>query len=236
MKRFRQVARFALGIIGSLFLLVAILAFSARSSIAYTQQGMLLRAAPYAPVVKSQLTELWPGMPLPSFIAAQIEQESLWNPRAELKTSREYGFGFGQFTITPRFNAFEEVKAMHPKLRDWAYEDRFNPTKQIIAVIVKDHGLYRQCRPLMATDFERLACVGASYNGGYGGFVSDRRLCGNTQGCDPTLWFGNVERTSMKSRQRWQGYGKSGFEINREYPVNTLKVRRPKYVPLFDGG
>jgi membrane-bound lytic murein transglycosylase MltF len=198
------------------------------------EQKMLDRAKPYAGVVKEQLALVWPGMPLPSFIAAQIEQESLWNPRAELKTSREYGFGFGQFTITARFNAFEEVKAMHPGLRDWKYEDRFDPNRQILAVIVKDYGLYRQCRPLMATDYERLACVGASYNGGFGGFTSDRRLCGNTQGCDPTLWFGHVERTSMKSRQKWQGYGRSAFEINREYPVNTLRVRRAKYVPLFE--
>lgn len=199
------------------------------------EQRMLAKAKPYFGIVQNAIDEAWPDMPYPSFIAAQIEQESLWNPRAELKTSREYGFGFGQFTITSRFNAFNEVKAMHPKLRNWAYEDRFNPDMQALAVVVKDRANFRLCHPLMATDYESLACTAASYNGGYGGFTSDRRLCSNTEGCNPRYWFGHVEKTSLKSREKWNGYGKSAFEINREYPVNVLKVRRTKYVPYFEG-
>lgn len=217
--------------------LLFLLTFVASMAHAMTgsEEKMLMRALVYKANFDGAMAQVWPDMPMPSFIAAQIEQESFWNPRAELKTSREYGFGFGQFTITQRFNAFEEVKGMSSLLRDWQYEDRFNPQKQIIAVFVKDRANYRNCRPLMVNDFERLACVGASYNGGYGGFLSDRRLCANTKGCDPQKWFGNVETTSLKSKTKWQGYGKSAFDINREYPVNTLKVRRPKYVPYYEG-
>ena len=196
-------------------------------------EKMILRATPYVSVFNEARTQVWPDLPMPSFIAAQIEQESFWNPRAELKTAREYGFGFGQLTITSRFNAFSEVKAMSPLLRDWKYDDRFDPRMQIIAVFVKDHANYRNCRPLMVDDFERLACVGVTYNGGYGGFLSDRRLCANTAGCDPTKWFGNVENTSLKSRTKWQGYGQSPFEINRAYARNTMKIRRPKYESIF---
>jgi hypothetical protein len=205
------------------------------SAIPNTDASMLAKAQPYIQTLKQEIANLWPDMPIPSYFAAQIEQESLWNPRAELKTAREYGFGFGQFTITPKFNAFTEVKAMSPRLKSWDYDDRFNPQMQIIAVIVKNKANYVGCKPLMKNDWESMACVAASYNGGYGGFVSDRRLCGNTKGCDPGKWWGNVENTSLKSRTKWQGYGKSAYEINREYPILVLKTRRAKWVNVFEG-
>ncbi len=216
-------------------LLIAMVWATAAHALTASETKMLNKAKPYFPVVLQELAIAWPDMPYPSYIPAQIEQESLWNPRAELKTSREYGFGFGQFTITSRFNAFNEVKAMDPRLKNWSYDDRFNPEKQILAVIVKNRQNFKACRPLMQDDWNRLACAAASYNGGYGGFVSDRRLCSNTAGCNPRIWWGNVENTSLKSRTKWNGYGKSAYEINREYPVNTMKVRRPKYVPCFEG-
>lgn len=200
-----------------------------------SETKMIAKAQPYFPTVLEALADLWPDMPVPSYIPAQIEQESLWNPKAELKTSREYGFGFGQFTITSAFNAFNEVKAMDKSLKSWTYADRFNPTMQIYAVVVKNRQNYRGCSPLMANAWESLACAAASYNGGYGGFTSDRRLCSNTKGCNPRIWWGNVENTSLKSRTKWNGYGASAFDINRQYPIQTLKVKRPKYVPYFEG-
>lgn len=216
-------------------LFIAMVWATACLALTKSELTMLNKAKPYFPQIDTALAQAWPDMPLPSYIPAQIEQESLWNPRAELKTSREYGFGFGQFTITSKFNAFNEVRAMDPRLKNWAYEDRFNPAMQILAVVVKNRQNFKACRPLMRDDWNRMACTAASYNGGYGGFVSDRRLCSNTKGCDPFVWWGNVENTSLKSRTKWNGYGKSAYEINREYPVNTLKVRRPKYVPYFEG-
>lgn len=195
---------------------------------------MLAKASPYFPAIKVYVGEVWATLDDPllarTFVAAQIEQESLWNPRAELKTSREYGFGFGQFTVTNRFNAFNEIKAMHPRLASWTWEDRFNPDLQILAVVVKDAGLYRSCLPLMSNSYGGLACTGSSYNGGYGGFLTDRKLCSNTAGCNPRYWNGNIAVYSMKSRMKWQGYGKSAYDINREYVTNVLEVRRDKYI------
>lgn len=200
----------------------------------------------HAPAVLAQLLALlpayWPDMPLPSFLAAQIEQETCitlqhgkcFSERAELKTSREYGFGLGQLTITARFNAFLEVKALHPDLRDWPFEARYDRRMQLIALVVKDRHHYRGCAPLMATARDTLACVAAQYNGGAGGFLADRRLCANTAGCDPRVWFGHIEHTSLKARRPASGYGKSFFEINREYVRNVLLVRRPKYATLMD--
>lgn len=215
-------------------LISVVLALAPTLGMAQNDARMIERGRPYFATISDSLDRLgWHDMPYPSFIAAQIEKESLWNPKAELKTSREYGFGFGQFTITSRFNAFEEVKAMHRDLRDWKYEDRFDPARQIFAISVRDRNHYRQCTPLMADDYNAFACIAASYNGGHGGFISDRRICANTKGCDPRVWFKNVENTSMKQRSKVAGYGNSFFDINRAYVLDLMERRRAKYIPYF---
>jgi hypothetical protein len=199
---------------------------------------MLERATPYFGLMNEVINRYWPELPMRTFVPAQIEQESLWNPRAELcvprpSCSRERGIGFGQFTITPRMNVFEEVKRMHPDLRDWSFADRYDPRLQLIAIVVKDKAHYRSCRPLMSNDWGGLACTAASYNGGFGGFTSDRRLCSNTKGCNPQVWTGNIEVTSLKAKVKVSGYGKSFFEINREYVGYVMRTRSPKYAPYM---
>ena len=88
----------------------------------------------------------------------------------------------------------------------------------------------------MDQPIDRFAFALASYNGGLGGIQADQRMCKNTPNCNHNLWFGNVEKTSLKSKVKVGGYGKSFFEINREYPHNILHVRRYKYKPYIDGG
>lgn len=200
---------------------------------------MTNKASPYIPGLKASVNRVWPDMPYPAMFAALIEKESLWNPRAELcvpkgTCSREYGFGFGQFTITPRFNVFNEIKQMLPELRNWKYEDRFNTQNQMLGLVAKNKGHYRQCSPLMTGVTETLACTFSSYNGGFGGVLSDRRVCSNTQGCDPTKWFDNVENTSTKAKVPISGYGQSFFQINRGY-VKALVIERPVKYTIFSG-
>lgn len=222
-----------------LFILAVFLA-SAVQAQSSQDAKMIARATPHFGQLNEVITELWPDLSMRTFIPAQIEQESLWNPTAELcvpkpTCSRERGVGFGQFTVTPKMNVFEEVKRMHPYLKDWKWADRFDPRMQFIAIVVKDKGLYRVCKPLMSNEFGGLSCVASSYNGGYGGFTADRRLCGNTKGCDPTKWTGNIEVTSLKAKHALVGYGKSFFEINREYVTYLMRVRSPKYNPYMVG-
>lgn len=185
------------------------------------------------------LPGLWPQHPLPSALPAQIEQETCvtlrsarcFSPRAELKTSREYGFGLGQITVTPRFNNFEELKRRYPaQLGGWQWDRRYQVTEQLKALLLMDHSGYVACSSLFGTRFDALACSLSAYNGGLGGVRADRRLCSNTQGCDPLKWFGNVADTSTKSKTAASGYGKSFFQINREYVANVLVTRRDKYV------
>lgn len=204
-----------------------------------SEQKMTERARPYIPGLRANIDKYWPTMPYPSTLASLIEKESLWNPHAELcvpkpSCSREYGFGFGQLTITSRFNVFEEVKDLSPDLKDWKYADRFNADKQMASVVLKNRLHYRQCAKLMNPGIDTHACGYSSYNGGYGGVVADRRLCANTSGCNPRVWFGNVELQSMKAKEPLPGYGQSFYQINRGY-VRALIIERPHKYTIFPG-
>lgn len=183
----------------------------------------------------------WNEISIPSVIPGLIEQETCyslthpkcWSRFAKLETSREYGFGLGQLTVTKRFNAFEEVKALDSRLKDWKWDDRFNAEYQMIstvAMLKRNFKVFRSAEK----EIDRYAFALAAYNGGIGGIQSDQRICRNTKGCNPNLWFGHVEHTSLKMKTVVTGYGKSFFEINRKYPVNILNVRRFKYKPYVD--
>jgi hypothetical protein len=205
----------------------------------------------YGPVLVEKQRAVWPKAPQPHTLGGLVEQESCitlkhsrcWNPRAELKTSREYGFGFGQITVayradgSVRFNKFEELKTAHDSLRGWAWADRYNPGYQLTAIVEMTLGLWRRVATSPgATTEDQWAFVLSSYNGGVGGLLQDRRLCDNTAGCDPARWFGNVEKTSMKSKTPQAAYGgKSWYSINREYVRNVITIRREKYRGMFYG-
>lgn len=195
-------------------------------------------AVQYLPVLAVEICRHWSEVPVPSTLAAQVEQETCpslkskkcWSPHAELKTDREYGFGLGQITITSRFNNFNEVKLLDASLKDWRWENRYNAEYQLRALVLKDKFAFNKIT-WAANSTERLALTFAAYNGGLGGVLSDRRVCIATTGCDPTVWFDHIEHTSRKSKVKYKGYGKSFFEINREYVRNVMHLRRAKYVP-----
>lgn len=193
-------------------------------------------ASVYLPVLAAVIASLWPLMPDPPLLAGQIEQETCislkhrkcWSPQAELKTDREYGFGLGQLTVTPKFNNFEAAKTWDKSLAGWKWEGRFDPTMQLRALVAYDRNLYSQIR-FGATDRDKLAFMFSAYNGGLGGLLKDRRICAATKGCDPDRWFGHIEFHSFRATKAVSGYGKSFFEINREYVHNILNVRSEKY-------
>lgn len=198
------------------------------------EERMIARAAPYFSTVNALTNQYWPDLPMRTYIHAQIEKESLWNPRAQLcvpkpSCSRELGVGFGQFTVTKTMNVWKEVKLKYRPLNDWEWEDRFDPQRQITAMLLYNKDIYARCRPLMSSDWGGLACTASSYNGGFGGFSADRRLCSNTAGCDPYKWTGNVELTSTKSKVRVEGYGEPFYYINRGYVKKIMTDFSPKY-------
>lgn len=234
---------------GLIFLLLLLASFAsvpvgAQDARSYVPEG----ARRYAPVLVLEQKAVWPRMPEPWTLAGLVEQESCislrhskcWNPRAELKTPREYGFGFGQITVayrangTVRFNKFEELKASHASLKDWTWEARYDSAFQLKAIVEMCLGLWRKIPPA-ATTQDHLAFMLSSYNGGLSAVLQDRRMCSNIAGCDSGRWFGHVERHSVKSRVPQKGYGgQSWYGINREYVRNVLLLRRNKYRTFWE--
>lgn len=211
---------------------------------AATRSNLPPNSIVYMPLLKDEIKKFWPEVQPYSLLAALIEQESCitlkskrcWNPKVELKTSREYGFGLGQLTVTSKFNAYEEVKRLDKSMASWKWEDRFNASYQLRAIVLKNRSNYNRLKGFSKDPDTVLAFTMAAYNGGVGGLMKDRTLCIYTKGCDPTKWWDNVERTSNKSKVPVKGYGKSFFDINREYVRHTihLQPRRAKYVPYMD--
>lgn len=206
-------------------------------------------ALKHLPELKEALIKNWPDMPKKSVMGGQIEQESCislksarcWNPNVELKTSREYGFGLGQVTISydkngkTRFNNFEQAKLDFPTaLKDWKWENRFDASYQMTTIILMDKKLYNRVGPLVSTKDDQLAFMLSSYNGGFGGVLQDRKLCQATKDCNANVWFGNVENYSFKSKIKVQGYGESAYAINRGYVRQVLNERRQKYIPYLE--
>ena len=168
-----------------------------------------------------------------------LTHRTCWTSRAELKTSRENGFNFGQLTIaynadgSERFNAFEDVKKLDKDLAGWKFSDRYNKEYGMMALVVRDRSEFGYVRG--AKDQLSQACfMFSAYNGGRGSVLKDRRICAATKGCDQSQWFGNVENTSYKNKIAVKGYGQSWFAINRGYVSNITHVRSPKYMTYFN--
>lgn len=207
------------------------------------------QAPPILEALPKVLERKWPqSVKDAPYFAAQIEQESCislthskcFNPRAELKTSREYGFGLGQITIAydkqgrERFNNFEAFKRLDPELASWQFEDRFNIDRQLAVLVLSNKAEYVAITGV-PDDYQRKAMMWAAYNGGRKGLLQDRLLCSTKPNCNKGIWYGNVELHSYKARVAVAGYGKSFFDINREYPRNIQKVRVPKYMEYYKG-
>lgn len=228
---------------GLVFLSLALLTgllFLAFSGQARAQQPPRTALA-YLPLLQGEIAAHWPDLPVRSALAAQVEQETCpslksvkcWNPRAELKTPREYGFGLGQLTVTKRFDNFAAARGLDASLRTWAWEDRYDPARQLRVMVLMDRNGYRRLQ-LVADPRERLAMAFSAYNGGLGGVLADRRLCHQVKGCDAGRWFGHVERYSLKAKTKTtSGYGQSFFDINRGYVRAVLIDRRPRYASWF---
>jgi hypothetical protein len=231
-----------------LLLAIVTLAHGCMPTPAPAAEAVPANAPRYLPVLRSAQLQTWPDAPRPAFLAGQVEQESCvsltssrcWNPSVQLRTAREWGRGLGQITTaynadgSVRFDKQAELRAQYASLRGWTAERWADPHYQLLALVEMDHGIYRRVYDA-ATDLDRLAFTLSGYNGGESGVRQDRLLCRNTRGCDPSKWVGNVDRTSVKSRAPYKGYGGSPYEINRTYVRNILWVRSAKYQPFFPG-
>jgi len=190
----------------------------------------------YLPELRRVRQEHWHTLSYPEVLAGQVEQETCvtlksvkcWSPRAELKTSREYGFGLGQITKTTRFDVFAELTAKFQPLKSWRWEDRFDAKYQLTALVLYDKSLYVALKSV-PTQEARLHMMLAGYNGGLGRPIQDRKLCSQVNGCNPDLWFGHVEKHSRLPKKVAKGYGRSFYQVNRDYVRLIWVKRKDKY-------
>lgn len=198
-------------------------------------------AKTYLPMLVHEKTMHWPEMSQPAILAGQVHKETCitvkhrycWNPMAELKTSREWGVGLGQITQVPGNNmdALRDIRAAFPKeLGGWGWDSKvlYRADYQLRALVLMNKKNYARITGA-ANEQERLAMMLVSYNGGPGRVISDRRMCAGTKGCDSSRWFGHAEKTSRLPQQALPGYGKSFFQITRDYPRDVMFVHAPKY-------
>lgn len=209
------------------------------------------QALPLLAMLKEEQKTYWPQMTMPSYLAAQIEQEtgpctktskSCWNPNAQLKTCREWGVGFYQFTtaysascrIIVRFDTLTEAVNAYPKeLKGMSWQHWNDPRLQLRAGILKSRDMAKKITG--AKDLQnQLMFLASEWNSGAKSLSDSRLSCRAVKGCDPGVWLGNVADHGLLSKVDIPGYGvgQSPFNINRTYVKNLFFVFQPKYKSL----
>jgi soluble lytic murein transglycosylase-like protein len=142
-------------------------------------------------------------------IAAQIHQESLWQPQAQSGVGAQ---GLGQFMpATGRWLA--------GKFPDVGPYDPWDPEWSIRALATYDDYLLK--RHTGDTACASWAFMLASYNGGEAALRAERRAA-RAAGLDDGAWFANVETRRARSQAAWQE--------NRGYVRRILLMLEPMYV------
>lgn len=180
---------------------------------------------------------------LPSLIEHEscisLKHSRCWNPQSQLKSAREEGAGLGQITRafrqdgSTRFDALQEIKDLHPELRELTWKNVYTrPDLQIRAVVLKMRDNFDYYAKQGIDSNNALAFADAAYNGGIGGLNNERRACKISSKCNPALWLGNVELFCLKSKAALYGQ-RSACDINRHHVEDVLFTRAPKYKKFF---
>lgn len=201
------------------------------------------RAFQYLPILKQEILKYWPDHPVHAYFGSLIEHESCislthsrcWSPTSELRTARELGQGFTQFTKAYnsvggiRFDALTELKNRHPNdLRELNWNNLTSrPDLQLRATMLKSLDNWKTL-PTIKDKMERLAMIDNGWNAGMGAVNARRRACGMAPNCNPNIWFGHVEKHCTSSRAII--YGKrNACDIQEHHVRDVLITRLPKY-------
>lgn len=163
----------------------------------------------YKSYLRSQVVRIWGLRQEISIFAAQIHQESSWRPNAQ----SPYAAGLGQFTPATA----EDMNRIDAELR--AISDVFNPRWSIRALVLYDYRLYNLFDSV-SVEKDRWAFTLASYNGGYGWIIKERKKT-QEEGFCRDLWFEHTEMFCI--RADW------ACEENRMYPKKILETLLPIY-------
>ncbi|WP_211232654.1 transglycosylase SLT domain-containing protein [Marinobacterium litorale] len=163
----------------------------------------------YRQELTRQARLVW-GLDAPlAVMAAQVHQESYWNPKAISPVGAE---GLGQFM--PR--TAEWMPDIDPVL---AQPVPFNPRWSLRALARYDRWLHSRLKA--DTNCDRWAMTLSAYNGGLGWVLRDKALAVEN-GHSRWLWWDNVERYNA-------GRSAANFRENRHYPRRILHELTPRY-------
>ena len=153
--------------------------------------------------------------PIATF-AAQVHQESGWNP---LAVSRVGAQGMAQFMpATARWWCAKEgttAADCQPQ----------NPVWALRSLAAYDRWLWDRINA--ATPCDRMAMTLSAYNGGLGWVFKERKLTAQA-GADPQRWFGHVAHYNA-------GRSHAAFTENRHYPERILLALAPRYAAWGKG-
>lgn len=213
-----------------LFIITVFLLFLAMDG--FPMDRMLEKSKPYLSKLNFIINEKWDNISNRYYIAGQIEKESRWQVNAELKTSREYGFGLSQITITERFNNFKTATEKYRALKDWKFEDRYNPTYQMTYIVLEDKNNFYQMKKLFSTIKDTWAGTLVCYNAGKGTVLQRRALCKKTDNCNWTIWFGGLDSVKIQYESR-KLYGRDLGDMRNDYPYSIINKLSDKYKELM---
>lgn len=142
--------------------------------------------------------------------AAQLHQESGWNPAARSPVGAQ---GLAQFMPSTA----DWIAGLMPHL---ASREPYNPGWAIRALVSYDRWLWQ--RVTVPDGCERMAMTLSAYNGGLGWVNRDRRLA-RMRGLDDARWFGAVETVNA-------GRSAANWRENRHYPQRILHTLAPRYL------
>jgi hypothetical protein len=236
-------------VIISLFLYTLLSLFNVRDAKAVDVKTYIpINSLKYLPMLRDTQRQFFPDLPTPWYLGGLIEQESCisltykscWNPTTQLKTSREWGAGLSQITVSYAANGavrgdnLADLRRRHyAELKEMSWSNIIQrPDLQIRSIILMTRDNYKTLYNVSDTA-ERINFADAAYNGGMGGLNKDRRLCGLTRNCNPQIWFKNVEVTCSKSKKAIYG-NRSACDINRTHVSSVRYLRMNKYEKYFN--
>ena len=148
--------------------------------------------------------------PIATF-AAQVHQESRWNPNAISPAGAE---GLAQFMPATS----DWFAQMHPSRL--GERQPYNPGWALRAMVLYNAWLFERVHANSPCD--KWAMVLSAYNGGLGWVIRDKQLA-SAMGADELAWFDQVERFNAGRRA-------DAFDENRQYPRLILFRWEPIYV------
>lgn len=192
-----------------------------------------------------EMNRLFPEFYVPPYFGALVEHESCislthskcWDPKSRLKTQREEGAGLLQITRayradgSLRFDTLTDMVRRYPKeLKELNWNNVYTrPDLQIRALLLLWKSNFDMMKNKDIDYWNVIAFSDAAYNGGYGDLKKEMQVCKMKIGCNEKIWFGNVEKTSVKSIKKLYG-NRSAVDINRHHVNDVLNNRMNKYI------